>query len=191
MAPLYLGPFRVLQKFDKYFRVQLDKAVDNIALHRIKPANIASEEYNGELDEQQGDEIEPETLKLQDEEDTEGGRQPQNQNAQPQLGRDEEIAEENEQIEEQNPQPQERSNVEQAHRNIQMENQDVRLDPVAPGPSNKFNSKRIGRAPKGATGARAKSNRRLTLTPSPERIRQSFTQTRYGRKSQAPKRYGI
>ena len=40
LMPNYLGPFKVLKKYPKYFTIQFDKKTDNVALHRIKAAHI-------------------------------------------------------------------------------------------------------------------------------------------------------
>ena len=189
LAPLYLGPFKVLQRFDKYFRVQLDKSVDNIALHRLKPVVIAKEDYNGELEEDENEQLEIETDDLSSEKDRENINQRQIPMAQ--QFNNEEIDETNEEGQVQNPQQQDRDNLEQTHGGNQMENQDVRLDPVNLEPGREPGPSRVARTSRKHIDTRPKNSKRLTFTPSPERIRQSFTETRVGRKSKPPKRYGF
>ncbi|QQP39551.1 Putative tick transposon, partial [Caligus rogercresseyi] len=38
LSPTFLGPFKVLEKYDRYFKVQLGSKVDNISKDRLRPA---------------------------------------------------------------------------------------------------------------------------------------------------------
>ena len=163
--------------------------MDNIVLHRLKPVVIARDDYNGELEEEKNEQLEIENDDLSSEEDSEDddrreipiAQQPDNE------GTDET----NEERQVQNPQQQETNTPENNHRGNQMENQDVRLDPINPGPSREPGPSSVERTPRSYSNTRPKNSRQLTFTPSPERIRQSFTETRCGRKSKPPKRYGF
>ena len=56
MVPNYLGPYKVLERHDKYFTVQLDKKQDTIAMHRLKPAYCSPcERINAKIAEEQED----------------------------------------------------------------------------------------------------------------------------------------
>ena len=40
LTPKYDGPFKVLQKADKYFKLQLGEREDNVSIDRLKPAYL-------------------------------------------------------------------------------------------------------------------------------------------------------
>jgi hypothetical protein len=40
LAPLYKGPFKVLQRFPHSFRLQIGSKTDTISVHRLKPAHL-------------------------------------------------------------------------------------------------------------------------------------------------------
>lgn len=47
LSPPYDGPFEVLKRYDKYFKIQLPLRTTVVSLDRLKPAYIVSEEVSG------------------------------------------------------------------------------------------------------------------------------------------------